>query len=1180
MKKKLLHFRVTAMVLALILTALTGKVLAAEVTLPTNNTTFTASGDDYVASQDGVTITYSKGSSGTPISQGVVAAHLRVYKGAFLTINSTKIIKGISLKAVINSSIGADGFTAEGYTYSDDKKSGTWTGNATEVVLTATGGQVRMTEITVTLDDAEIKVATPTITGESPFFGSTAITLACETEGASIYYTTDETDPSATNGTLYSGTPFSIEATTTVKAIAVKDADASLVASKTFVARKSVANIAELNVLEKGDVFAFTGDAVVVAKPEGDTRYLYIKDATGSSLIYGGNYEALAEGNHITPNWLGTVDIYSGLFEAIPQSELTAVEGKQDKIAYDIVDLDAITAENVNRIVKIKGVTYTVPDAKKNFTITKGDATVAGYNRFVSTMAEPSAVDTYDMVGAISVYATNTATTYQFMPISIETAPRPIVINAETGADITALVNAEKEAVTTSGVKVGDITINLAAGGAYTVSGTIEAPAGLVINGDAASPATIDASALAAPFVAMSATPSVDVINDYYRVDQIKIANVKINGIKNSIFYDNNTKYCVVDFTIDNSVLALATEAVENEALVSFKGGGAKDVNITNSTLYGNNSVAKYFIRYNNSARLDRYGFDKNTEFQTMNYQNNTFYGLLISDGQWGNYGGIQGQNYIKFDIQKNIWVECGNEVIRRLAGGRFGSSAPQTFNKNTYIYGGKDNSAKEASYDKSGTILVTDPTFVNAAEGDFTLHAGSQQAKEQTGDPRWLVAYDATKALPIPITVAPEAGAEIAAAVAAAKTTVDKVGDITINLAKDATYTIAASIEAPAAIVINGNNATIDASALTSAMIKMSATPSVEVNEKGFYPINDVVIKDVKVTGLAQQLFYANNVKYVMNNLICTNSVIQIAGGNKTVFDFNGGGVTGKLDINKSTIYANPQNTGALYSSQSGSKPKDEAGLEKQTISILNSTLYNIAYGKNVNTLRQNNQTWLEYIVKDNIVLDCGKKEQFIKGLNSGQPGANPTWVVDRNTFLYTVDGVITNTGAKESNGDADEPITNSLVTDPTFVNVAEGDFHIGASTQQAQLKTGDPRWLVEFVAPTNVDKTALETEIATAKNLLGDASTEDGTPGATLKTAITDAETALTTAVFQHEIDAAVAALQAAEEAYKTTGIVNIGADANADNGAWYNANGVRVAKPTQKGLYIHNGKKIVIK
>ena len=44
---------------------------------------------------------------------------------------------------------------------------------------------------------------------------------------------------------------------------------------------------------------------------------------------------------------------------------------------------------------------------------------------------------------------------------------------------------------------------------------------------------------------------------------------------------------------------------------------------------------------------------------------------------------------------------------------------------------------------------------------------------------------------------------------------------------------------------------------------------------------------------------------------------------------------------------------------------------------------------------------------------------------------------------------------------------------------------------------------------------------------------------------------------------------------------GINAINADVkSADEGAWYTVNGVRVAAPTQKGLYIHNGKKVVIK
>ena len=45
-------------------------------------------------------------------------------------------------------------------------------------------------------------------------------------------------------------------------------------------------------------------------------------------------------------------------------------------------------------------------------------------------------------------------------------------------------------------------------------------------------------------------------------------------------------------------------------------------------------------------------------------------------------------------------------------------------------------------------------------------------------------------------------------------------------------------------------------------------------------------------------------------------------------------------------------------------------------------------------------------------------------------------------------------------------------------------------------------------------------------------------------------------------------------------TTGIKGIAAD-NEDNGAWYTLDGVKVnEKPTAKGLYIHNGKKVIVK
>lgn len=84
-------------------------------------------------------------------------------------------------------------------------------------------------------------VAKPTISGDENFVTSTTVTIS-HTDADHIYYTTDGTTP--TTGSAEYTAPFSLTATATVKAIAVKGSDESQVAEKTFT-KATVMTVAE-----------------------------------------------------------------------------------------------------------------------------------------------------------------------------------------------------------------------------------------------------------------------------------------------------------------------------------------------------------------------------------------------------------------------------------------------------------------------------------------------------------------------------------------------------------------------------------------------------------------------------------------------------------------------------------------------------------------------------------------------------------------------------------------------------------------------------------------------------------------------------------------------------------------------------------------------------------------------
>ena len=263
---------------------------------------------------------------------------------------------------------------------------------------------------------------------------------------------------------------------------------------------------------------------------------------------------------------------------------------------------------------------------------------------------------------------------------------------------------------------------------------------------------TFDYAQSTQPAIALSKEPAdslkglIGTQTTYYNITgaPILVSNCEFRNLNDKLFYDNNVaSYCVETITFDNVTAQFnIAEQTANHAFIYLQNGFAKDLTVRNSTMYNTGAGnMQYFIRYSNSGRLDRAGYDKTTQTQSVNFLNNTFYNL--GSGQWANYSGFSGQAYSAFNVQNNIWVDCcptGGGIARRILGGRTASTYKNcTFNNNTYWNEGASEITAETSqsYDL-GNILQSDPAFVDAAGGNFTPQ-GEEQLSLKTGDPRWV---------------------------------------------------------------------------------------------------------------------------------------------------------------------------------------------------------------------------------------------------------------------------------------------------------------------------------------------------------------------------------------------------------------------------------------------------------
>lgn len=217
--------------------------------------------------------------------------------------------------------------------------------------------------------------AAPKINGAATFYGaSTAITMTAAT-GADIYYTMSTTGEPAvptTSSAKYDG-EIVINATTSFKAIAVKDGLSSSVATATFTKGQAmnVASIADFLEQNTGEVCTFTNPVTVVGLY--NKKYLFVQDATGALQIFD------AAGSLDRPYKMGQTikgfTVKNDVYNTTPQGA-----------AKDFVATFPATADGVEQWVKPKQISATEADIKANlnaYVVLTDKITKTGNNYFM-----------------------------------------------------------------------------------------------------------------------------------------------------------------------------------------------------------------------------------------------------------------------------------------------------------------------------------------------------------------------------------------------------------------------------------------------------------------------------------------------------------------------------------------------------------------------------------------------------------------------------------------------------------------------------------------------------------------------------------------------------------------------------------------------------------------------------
>ena len=229
-------------------------------------------------------------------------------------------------------------------------------GNYTYIGVRSNKGALYLDKLVITWEVGEqTKVSAPIFTpsGGTSFADELTVKVSCPTEGATIYYTTDSTEPSASSE-VFPADGLRLTQTTTLKAFAKKEGlEDSEVTTATYTKIEPYAGI---KALKEAGIATNVGaecmvkltDAVVTYA---DSKKAYIQDESAGLYVYGSN--TLKAGTKLNGVVSAKLASYNGLYELkvgggefdglqvtegsveIPVQEVTVAELNQDLAKYE-----------------------------------------------------------------------------------------------------------------------------------------------------------------------------------------------------------------------------------------------------------------------------------------------------------------------------------------------------------------------------------------------------------------------------------------------------------------------------------------------------------------------------------------------------------------------------------------------------------------------------------------------------------------------------------------------------------------------------------------------------------------------------------------------------------------------------------------------------------------------------